>query len=103
MFYRIHGICVYETVDYYYTECDRYLQELGLTKDTNNNSIGSHDLMELYMCKGLGYSILSTDDEISMLSTIHWHFTPSLPSPPSSIVIILNASHSKLFDCKICM
>ena len=55
---RIHGICACETADHFYSESDRYLEQLSLSR------LCSRDLMELidgYI--GLGYSI-STEAEL---------------------------------------
>lgn len=58
-FFRVHGICVCETAEYFYSESDKYLQELGVL----GSSCTSRDIMTLYEYIGAGYCI-STDEEL---------------------------------------
>ena len=64
-------MCVCDSAEYFYSESDRYLQELGLTDMYNGKPISSRDIMNLVDgFKGLGYAV-STTEELSELLREH--------------------------------
>ena len=65
--FRVHGVCVCDDADYFYSEADGYLKGFGLTETPDGTPLKSSDMMDLIDgFKGEGYA-MSTDEELSML------------------------------------
>ena len=59
-------MCVCDNAEYFYSEANGYMQQLGLTEAADGTPLKSSDLMDIIDgYKGLGYA-LSTDEELSM-------------------------------------
>ena len=66
---RIHGICVCDNANYFYSIANGYLKEMGLTAD-GQTTVDSKQIMDIVDgYKGNGYAE-STDEELSMLTIV---------------------------------
>lgn len=62
--YRIHGVCVCDTADYFHNHIDEQLKIYGMTTNREGKPLQSRDIVDVIEGhKGRGYG-LSTDDEL---------------------------------------
>lgn len=70
--FRIHGVCVCDSADYFYQHVDDQLKLFGLTTNREGNPLHARDIVDVIEgYKGRGYG-LNTEEELGKMRLVRY-------------------------------